>query len=86
MPLIYRDSSHLESLTPPRTASGHNAPFQVEQNSNVAAMRWHIRLGFHLHSPSHQAVGHWYLLFERLFELRKGIPIRLRMLTHILYG
>jgi len=33
------------SLTPPRTASGHNAPFQILQNPNVAAMRWRGGLG-----------------------------------------
>jgi hypothetical protein len=31
--------------TPPRTASRHNAPFQVEQNRNMAAMRWRGLLG-----------------------------------------
>ena len=33
------------SRTPPRTASGHNAPFQLEQTPNVAAMRWRALLG-----------------------------------------
>ncbi len=34
-----------DGLTLPRTASGQNAPFQVQQNPNVAAMRWRGGLG-----------------------------------------
>jgi hypothetical protein len=35
----------VSGLTLPRTASGHNAPFQIQQSPNVAAMRWRGLLG-----------------------------------------
>ena len=60
LPPHKKRQASLGALTPPRTASGHNAAFQLQQNPNVAAMRWRGLILIQASSAASAAVGWLY--------------------------